>query len=118
MTGHQILSEARRALIAAGADGWCQHPGWRRIRRDGEWCEQLSAMGRLCEVSRAAEDEFYADVLPARKAALALLDALVGMPVQRWHDTPDRTYAEVVALFDRAVVAAAPAADRRRFAEG
>jgi hypothetical protein len=118
MTAHEILSEARRGLIEAGAEGWCQHPGWRRIRREGEWYEQLSATGRICEVSRADEDEFYADVLPARKAALAVLDALVGMPVQRWHDMPDRTYGEVVALFDRAVGAAAPAVDRRRFAEG
>jgi hypothetical protein len=119
MTAHEVLTRARARLIEGGPAGWCQESGWRRVRDDGGWHEQFCALGRLCEMSSADSDVFYSEVLPARKAALAVLTSIVGMPLPRWNDTPGRTYDDVVALYDRAVLeAASPAAVPRRYVTG
>lgn len=87
-----------RALIADPAK-WGQGP-----RSEG--------YGRSLSTFCAAEAvEEFAPQLAIRKAAYRLLERYAGFPTEantlvQWNDAPERTHAEVLAVFDKAIEAA------------
>lgn len=107
-----VLRKAR-ALIDS-PEKWTQHT-WARWS-NGEQCTigarsaaQFSAGGTLCRVTVAphkSSDPKYRKQFEALEAAENILVAVVGMKVEAWNDAPERTHAEVLEAFDRAIALA------------
>lgn len=77
----------------AFARSWFNIP----VRSHSFFARRFCAVGAL---KRAAREL----LLPTQNAYLAL-ESQAGRRVERWNDDPKRTHAEVVALFDAAIVA-------------
>lgn len=79
-----------------------------KIADPKDWGKGLRGYDRSCETSCAAEaissfgDGYYHG--DSTQAFLALISA-AGKPyhIQDWNDAPERTHAEVIAAFDRAI---------------
>jgi hypothetical protein len=83
------------------------------------WTQRASARNERGEIVAAASDDacswcamaalaFAANGAPYYPAHMALRAAIFGReggPIPRWNDAPERTQAEVVAAFDRAIAA-------------
>lgn len=88
MKTSEVLTAAR-ALINA-AEKWGQR-------------ENAFGKGRRCAGSAICDAvPCYAD----SSAAFEAFEAIIKQPIVRWQDAPERTHAEVMAAFDRAIAAA------------
>ena len=95
MTTHEVLVAARADLLE---NGW--HQGY---YTDGHGAKCV--VGAVYHVTRWSDDGLE---------PLRLLDRLVpdgNVPI--WNDTEGRTFAEVIDLFDRAIIETAPRACAR-----
>lgn len=97
LTAHDVLTAAKSYLM--------RH-GWVRVNYGddgGPWC-LVGAIQSACRSVNAPDgDLFYA----ARTAVYDVTGS--SMPVFVWNDVPGRTFDEVIAALDRAIVATAPA---------
>lgn len=80
--------------------------GWERIAKG--WCQgadALSAAGRISPLSAKAVKWSASGAIegPDPFAARDVLMGITGCSLRAWNDTPGRTQAEVLALFDRAI---------------
>lgn len=83
-TTKQILTEARELV----SKGWVQG----EYERDGCYC----LVGAINEVR--GDSHGYAE-------AIGTMFKLIGNSLSDWNDMPERTQAEVVAAFDKAIAA-------------
>lgn len=96
----EILTEARDLLITKG---WWQGG---LATTDGVTSTQIGdpnaiafcAYGAVCEIDES--DEAVGSLFRA-------LEEITSSAIGPWNDAPDRTFAEVLALFDRAIELAA-----------
>lgn len=93
MTTLQVLRAARELLVTAG---WCQLG----YTRDGCFCSEGA-------INRVTSGFAHVGNLAGRDAKSAL-ESVVGRPpgmLIPWNDRRDRTQADVLAAFDRAIAA-------------
>ena len=84
--------EAARALIDT-PEKW--HQGSFRKYDNGvacRWC----ALGACYQLTERGDHMRYRDMARA-------LRGVVGMPVHDWNDAPERTHADIMAAFDKAI---------------
>jgi len=85
--------EAARALIDT-PDRWYQGQ-LRKSGADGKPCKWC-ALGACYQIAERDELTRYRDMAKA-------LNGVIGEPVPNWNDAPERTHAEVMVLFDKAI---------------
>lgn len=104
MTTHEVLTRAKAYLL---------NHGWRHGaagRHGGPRC----AVGAICSVGgfpTLYHDGTHWGQEPALLAAAKAIGAQVGSQLPGWNDEEGRTFDEVIAAFDRAIIATAPPLD-------
>lgn len=99
----QILIEARKLIEKP--ERWIQHDYARdadggEVTPDDSDATCFCMLGALARSAHAMEHEAH------RLPAALVLSTTVGGRVHHWNDDPDRTHAEVLAAFDRAIARA------------
>jgi hypothetical protein len=98
-------------LIAAKAridspEKWCKGVSWRTKSGDVTECSEIaySCCGYGAITAVLSEDNRAS--MPHIQANTTLELAIGGQLFSRWNDAPERTHAEVMAAFDRAIAIA------------
>jgi hypothetical protein len=91
MTTHEVLVAARNLI---DREGWIQNAHYAP--------EGRCVRGALSDVTRGKTDLGY------YHATRAFSDVVDEVLIGAWNDHPDRTKAEVLAAFDKAIAATAP----------
>lgn len=98
MTTHETLVAAKSHLME---HGWCQGA----LHRD----DQVCVIGAI-NVAGWGSIELNEQQLGERRPLLGLLSEInEAMVCGSWNDAPERTFDDVIALLDRAILATAPA---------
>lgn len=109
ITAHEILTKARELVAKPG--GWTQGEFGRD--KDGLRAVYSSPAVSFCAYGACIEAAAKYDGADTRVWASAT-DALTaqikkaGVSITVWNDTPGRTQAEVVELFDKAIASVSP----------
>ncbi len=76
-----------------------------RAKIERGWCQRisLSPTGAVCALGALSEPSGFIKITAATEALRAAAGAGHLSEISRWNDSPERTQADVLALYDRAI---------------